>query len=118
MARRRKIFGKWGEDMACKFLARNGFEVIDRNFYTTFGEIDIVARKNGDYYFVEVKTRRKGGLANNTAITPIKVSRLNKAVSKYCLKHSLGDVSIILAGIMVVVDKLDKTVNFNFSVIF
>ena len=53
-----KEFGSMGEDIAVKYLIQNGFDIIDRNFYSRFGEIDIIATKNTDIIFIEVKTRK------------------------------------------------------------
>lgn len=50
--------GKRGETLACKFLRRNGYKVLYRNFKgRTGGEIDIVCRDDDTLVFVEVKTR-------------------------------------------------------------
>ena len=43
--------------MACGFLAKHGYQIIDRNYHCQGGEVDIVAKKGDEYYFVEVKTR-------------------------------------------------------------
>lgn len=51
-----KQIGKIGEDLACKFLLNNGFEIIDRNYQKRIGEIDLVAFKKGIIHFFEVKT--------------------------------------------------------------
>ena len=53
----RKLLGKIGEDLAASMLFAEGYSVIDRNFRSYVGEIDIVAMKDGTIYFVEVKTR-------------------------------------------------------------
>lgn len=50
--------GIWGEDRACAFLMSQGFSVIDRNYRSRFGEIDIIANDCGCLVFVEVKTRK------------------------------------------------------------
>ena len=50
------ITGALGEDLACKFLERKGFKLIERNFRRPWGEIDIIAEKAGEVRFVEVKT--------------------------------------------------------------
>ena len=51
--------GTRGEKLACRFLRRNGYKVLYRNFRgRTGGEIDIVCRDNDTLVFVEVKTRR------------------------------------------------------------
>ena len=48
--------GKLGEDIACKYLKKHEHEIIERNFWKKFGEIDIVAKKEGILHFVEVKS--------------------------------------------------------------
>lgn len=48
--------GAWGEETAAVWLADRGYEVSRRNVRTPYGEIDIVAYKNGVTYFIEVKT--------------------------------------------------------------
>ncbi|MCD8528317.1 MAG: YraN family protein [Candidatus Pacebacteria bacterium] len=45
-----------GENISKRFLMKQGFSVIDTNYYTRLGEIDIIARKESKYYFFEVKT--------------------------------------------------------------
>ena len=49
--------GRWGETLAEKFLINKGIKVIDRNVYTPFGEIDLVAMDGDEVIMVEVKTR-------------------------------------------------------------
>ena len=52
--------GTRGEKLACRFLRRNGYKVLYRNFRgRTGGEIDIVCRDNDTLVFVEVKTRTR-----------------------------------------------------------
>ena len=55
MKRMNKI-GKFGEDVACLFLKKHGYRVIERNYLKKWGELDIVAKKAGKLCFVEVKT--------------------------------------------------------------
>lgn len=109
-------FGKWGEDQAVLFLKRQGFRVIDRNFHTTQGEIDIVAVKGGDYYFVEVKTRAAGELANDLAITKSKKHKLDKTIKSYLYRKNITEGSFIPAGLIVHADRKTKKVTFRFAV--
>lgn len=53
----KRQIGKWGEDQAVLFLRRQGYTIRARNFYSRFGEIDIVAEYAGSISFIEVKTR-------------------------------------------------------------
>ena len=110
--------GAWGEEQACLFLARQGFQVVERNFHATQGEIDIVAKKGGDYYFVEVKTRAAGDLANDLAVTASKKYKLGKTVKRYCYERNVTEGSFILASLMVIFDRSTRAVNFRLAVIF
>ena len=49
--------GKEGEELALKFLKDKGFRVLERNYRTPIGEIDIIARDGNTLVFIEVKTR-------------------------------------------------------------
>lgn len=51
----RKETGKIGEDIACQFLEQKGFKILERNYRKPWGEIDIIAEKDGIVRFVEVK---------------------------------------------------------------
>ena len=51
--------GNFGENIACAYLEKNGYVILERNYHSRYGEIDIIASK-GDYIaFVEVKLRKK-----------------------------------------------------------
>ena len=54
----KRKFGIIGEKMAQKYLKDNKYEIIENNYYTRNGEIDIIARKQNTIIFVEVKTRK------------------------------------------------------------
>lgn len=51
------VAGSQGEEFACKFLLKEGYKVLDRNYRIRGGEIDIVAKEGEYLVFVEVKTR-------------------------------------------------------------
>lgn len=59
----RKELGRTGEELAQAYLTTNGYRIIERNYHTRWGELDIVARKGGNVVFVEVKTRTQTGFA-------------------------------------------------------
>lgn len=52
--------GKEGEAFAACFLEHRGYQILDRNYHSPYGEIDIIAADSRYIVFVEVKTRREG----------------------------------------------------------
>ena len=94
---RRKILyinqeiGKFGEDIATKYLQKKGYKIIERNFSCKQGEIDIIAKKHNTIIFVEVKARKTVSAAWD-AITPAQSVRLRRAAETYLInKHWDGD---------------------------
>ena len=54
----RHLFGSDGESAAAAYLKRRGYVIVGQNYACRFGEIDVIARKDGFIVFVEVKTRK------------------------------------------------------------
>ena len=54
----KKNIGNIGEEKICEYLLKNGYTILKRNYFCRGGEIDIIAQKDMDIAFVEVKTRR------------------------------------------------------------
>lgn len=52
------LTGRFGEDAAVKFLIKNGYTILERNYRAANGEIDVVAIKDKKLSFVEVKSRK------------------------------------------------------------
>lgn len=52
---KRQEFGASSETVACAYLSSQGYEILERNYRKPWGEIDIIARKDGVIAFVEVK---------------------------------------------------------------
>ena len=60
----RRRTGNLGEDIACQFLEQKGFKVLSRNYLKPWGEIDIIAEKDGVVRFVEVKAVSRENLTD------------------------------------------------------
>jgi len=76
--------GRLGEDLAEKFLASRGMRVLDRNYRTQHGELDLVCKAGDTLVFVEVKTRKAGSrAAPHQALTQAKRTRLARAAAQY-----------------------------------
>ena len=76
--------GTWGEAEVANYLRRRGYTLLAHGFLCRFGEIDLIARKDGVLCFVEVKTRRADGLTPpEAAVTPQKFRALTRAALRY-----------------------------------
>lgn len=80
--------GKNGEERAVYFLKKKGFEIVEKNYRKPWGEIDIVAKKNGVIHIIEVKsfTEKEGVKSNNDFDEP--ADRLTKEKTKRLLRIS------------------------------
>lgn len=76
MNKKRKI-GDYGEIFAQRYFVKNGFEILNTNFVTKFGEIDIICQNNEYILFVEVKLRDKNSIAlGREAVGKQKINRI------------------------------------------
>lgn len=104
--------GEFGENEACKYLAKLGYTIISRNFYTVRGEIDVIAIDKDEYVFFEVKTRtsRKFG-APVEAINKSKMNHIIKSSKYFIYKNGLEAKNIRFDIIEVYIN--DKNVFIN-----
>jgi putative endonuclease len=88
MPDRRRSLGDFGERVAVAHLEANGYRILDRNFRTREGEIDIVAEKEGCVAFVEVRARRGERMGSAAeSVTPRKRERLLALAQAYAQAH-------------------------------
>lgn len=94
--------GKLGEDIGCRFLEKNEFTIIGRNYRKKCGEIDIIAKKAQKIHFIEVKSISSEINNNNNvihetsfmpedAIQPWKIKRLKRVIQSYLLDKKIYD---------------------------
>lgn len=76
--------GRQGEDQACDWLVSEGYRLIERNWRVRAGEIDIIAIKDSDIFFIEVKFRKTGLFGGAISSLPAKrLERLRNAALVY-----------------------------------
>lgn len=94
--------GRTGEEKACQYLLSQKFSILDRNYRTNLGEIDIVAKKGKIIYFCEVKTRT-GDLMGKPyeAVDYRKLKHLQRACQLYILKNKLNNAKLSLQVISI-----------------
>ncbi|GAB4370990.1 MAG: hypothetical protein Kow0062_06110 [Acidobacteriota bacterium] len=84
--------GREAEDLACRWLAAQGWEILARNARIGRDELDIVARDGATVVFVEVRSRRAdSALVPEATLDRGKRERLIRAAAGYIARHGLGD---------------------------
>ncbi len=80
----RRADGERGENAALEFLESLGYILVERNFQTRYGEIDLVLRDGGTLVFCEVKLRRSASFGEPVeAVTAAKQSKLRIVAEEY-----------------------------------
>lgn len=109
---RNNIEGAGGEISAVKFLEENGYRILQTNFKTKFGEIDIVAFKDGVTVFVEVK--RRSTLAFGRPIEAVdfrKQQKIRKVAEVYLMIKHTPYADCRFDVIEILGDKINHEVN-------
>ncbi len=89
----RKILGQEGEDRAAKHLEKLGYKILERNYRSRAGEIDLIALHRGEVVFVEVKTRTNNAYgAPELAVNPQKQRRMINTALGYIRSKKLHQV--------------------------
>lgn len=77
--------GRYGERRACRYLRKNGYKILERNYKNPFGEVDIIARKGEVIAFTEVKARLSDAYgAPSEAVGRERQRRYIRAAQYYC----------------------------------
>jgi putative endonuclease len=77
-------FGQTGETVAARFLKKQRYKILEKNYRTRLGEIDIIARDGDTIVFIEVKARTSDHFGNpKWAVTPRKQRRISMAALQY-----------------------------------
>ena len=92
----RRQLGDAGEDLAASALKRQGYKILERNYLTPLGEVDLIARQGKALVFIEVKTRRGERFgAPQEAVSTAKQNRLRRLADYYLKQKRLGaDVQV------------------------
>ena len=109
----RAQFGRRGEDLASLFFRARGFRVLDRNWRTRLGEIDLIVEKDGRVHFIEVKTRRSTAYGNpEEAITQTKLRHLSRTIELYLRAHPA--IRHYQAGALAILTEPRKPAEFHY----
>lgn len=111
MNRKGKI-GEFGQKIAADYLISKGYQLLDQNFFTRQGELDLIAGKEGQLIFIEVKTRlsRKFGLAEE-AVSEQKIEKMRQTAHKYLAEKQINSDNFRFDIIAVEIDEDNKKAN-------
>ncbi len=105
MARHNKI-GHIGEESVADFLIRNGHELLDKNYRTRFGELDLVTKRDGLLHFIEVKSVRSIDTTDQMPeenVTRAKQQKMSKTIQFYMMEKGISDEDFVIdiAGVFI-----------------
>lgn len=84
----RKQLGNRSEQLACSFLEQKGYHLLQKNFSSRWGEIDLIFRKGQDLIFVEVRSKSSGRYGQPLeTITSKKQEHLRRTAQYYLCQH-------------------------------
>ena len=84
MPHARRLFGDASEQLAEQYLVQRGYKMLDRQFLTRVGEIDLVAEVGDEIVFIEVKARHSDEFGYpEAAVTRAKLRKIASAAELY-----------------------------------
>jgi putative endonuclease len=93
LQREKKELGKKGEAVAVRFLKKEGYRIIEKNYICKMGEMDIIAREKDTLAFIEVKTRTTTEFGPpQLAVNSSKQRKLSKVALNYLKEKRLEEV--------------------------
>lgn len=107
----RKEIGKWGENIACKYLEQNKYNIVETNFSCRQGEIDIIAKdmNKDELVFIEVKTRSNFKYGNPAdSVNKEKQKHLKNAIKYYLYKNNINNTAIRIDVIEIFIEEKCK----------
>ncbi len=108
----KKLLGRVGERLAEKYLKSIGYEILEKNFTTTFGEIDIIAKHQDYIVFVEVKTRENTLYGNpGEAVNYKKREKYKNLANAYLVKEGKIEENCRFDVVEVVKRKINHIIN-------
>lgn len=104
--RAKDAVGRYGEDVAARFVTAQGWTVLARNWRCADGELDIVALDGDELVAVEVKTRRSTAYGHPAeAVTHRKLARLRRLTARWLSEHDVRAVSVRVDVVAVLVPR-------------
>lgn len=112
MLNSRQRLGQCGEETVVRYLEKNGYTILTKNYRCKIGEIDIIARDGADLVFIEVKTRSGLGYGSPAAAVTLRKQRqITRAAQWYLAEQQLFDVPARFDVISVLYGKTNQQID-------
>ncbi|MBW6431895.1 YraN family protein [Patescibacteria group bacterium] len=103
-----KKIGDLGEEGAVRYLKKKGFEIVERNFRTRFGEIDIIAIDEDMLVFVEVKVKRDEKFGDpGEMIDSRKIEKIKRTANYFLQEKDLCDIPWRIDAVLIRGDAIE-----------
>ena len=104
--------GQWGEDLAAAHYRRLGHLILDRNWRSSTGELDLVVLDGSTYVFSEVKARRTAEFGSpSAAVTAAKQRRIRQLAVEWLRAHDVSAETIRFDVVAITGNSLELIVN-------
>ena len=108
-----KSVGKYGEQIAVKYLFDKDFEIVETNYRKgSFGEIDIIAKKDEALYFVEVKTQTGNYFPPELKVDDYKMKQIARIAEEYIFEKEIEGVDVKFSVISVLLKEKSEKIKF------
>ncbi len=109
-----KLVGALGEQAVARYLRKNGYRIAAANFKTSTGEIDIIAEQGNTVCFVEVKTRKIGGMTSpRDAVDNDKINNIKSTAAAYISINKIkNNIRYDIAEVLTDPDNRIESINY------
>ncbi|MBO5394580.1 MAG: YraN family protein [Clostridia bacterium] len=107
-----KVSGMYGESAACKYLEKHKYKILEKNYKTQIGEIDLIARQKKALVFVEVKRRTTLAFGRpSEAVNVQKQAKIRRVAEEYLIRNKLLGCEIRFDVIEIVDNEINHIQN-------
>ncbi len=106
-----KKIGQAGEELALTYLINKGYKILEHNYFSKFGEVDIIAFHQDTIVFIEVKTRKSTIQNALSSISPKKQKKISRTALTYIRDHPDFSYNLTRFDVIAIIKK-----NSNWSI--
>lgn len=109
----KKKLGETGEHIAAAFLKHKSYMILEQNYFSAYGEIDIIAQKGNNLIFVEVKTRNSRAEDALNSISSAKQAKIIKTANTFLNENCLHEDIFTRFDVIIVIPDRNRKYKVN-----